>query len=130
MNRTAPHQNQAYEISAWRHIEILNDFIRGAVLPRLQDMHWNTPPRRKLQQISIRHFEMILCALRLMEAFWLIETSVSECLKELRNRILRTSLVWPLFCLIRLHVGLYFSMSSFRKLFFVFLCFLWIKTLK
>ena len=39
-------------------------------------------------------------------------------LKELRNRILRTTLEWSLFCLIRLYVGLYFSISSFRKLVF------------
>ena len=41
-----------------------------------------------------------------------------EMLKELRNRILCTTLVWSLFCLILLYVGLHFSMSSFRKLFF------------
>ena len=39
-------------------------------------------------------------------------------LKELRNRILRTTLEWSLLCLIRLYVGLHFSISSFRKLVF------------
>ena len=37
-------------------------------------------------------------------------------LKELRNRILRTTLVWKLLCLIRLYVGLHFSTSSCRKI--------------
>ena len=39
-------------------------------------------------------------------------------LKELRDRILRTTFVWSLFCLIPLYVGLHFSTSSFRKLVF------------
>ena len=37
-------------------------------------------------------------------------------LKELRNRILRITLEWSLFCLILLYLGLHFSMSFFRKL--------------
>ena len=43
---------------------------------------------------------------------------LEHTLKELRNRILRTTLVWSLFCLIRLYVDLHFSTSSFRKLVF------------
>ena len=39
-------------------------------------------------------------------------------LKELGNRILRTTLVWSLFGLIRVYVVLHFSTSSFRKLVF------------
>ena len=39
-------------------------------------------------------------------------------LKELRNRILRTTLVWSLFCLTWLYVGLHFLTGSFRKLVF------------
>ena len=39
-------------------------------------------------------------------------------LKELRNLILRTTLVWSLFCSIRVYVGQDFSTGSFRKLVF------------
>ena len=34
--------------------------------------------------------------------------SLEKDLKELRNRILRTTFVWSLFSLIRLYVGLHF----------------------
>ena len=51
-------------------------------------------------------------------------------LKELRNRILHTILVWSLFSLMWLYVGLHFLEFLFQTWFFVFLCFLWIKTLK
>ena len=47
-----------------------------------------------------------------------IEKIHHRTLRELRNRILRTSLVWSLFGLIRLYVVLHFSTSSFRKLVF------------
>ena len=33
---------------------------------------------------------------------------LNHCLKELRNRIIRSILVWSLFCLIRLYVGMHF----------------------
>ena len=39
------------------------------------------------------------------------------------------SLVWSLFCLIRLYVGLHFLQFLLENKFFVFLCFLWIKAL-
>ena len=51
-------------------------------------------------------------------------------LKELRNRILRTILVWSLLCLIRLCVGLHFLRFLSEIYVFVFLYFLWIKSLK
>ena len=51
-------------------------------------------------------------------------------LQELRNRILRTTLTWSLFCLIRLYAGLQFLRRLLENTFFVILWFLWIKTLK
>ena len=48
-------------------------------------------------------------------------------LKELRNCILRTVLVWPLFCLIQVYVGLYFLQFFWKTSFLSlhFLCFFW-----
>ena len=61
----------------------------------------------------------IFLKLELQNTFWSNVTVAPlfvEMLKELRNRILRITLEWSLFCLILLYVGLHFSMSSFRKL--------------
>ena len=43
---------------------------------------------------------------------------------------LRTIIVWSLFCLIWLYVGLHFLRFLFENWFFIFLCLLWIKILK
>ena len=53
-------------------------------------------------------------------------------LKELRNCILRIILVWSLFCLMRIYVGLHFLQFLLENYFFVLLCFVlfflfWIK---
>ena len=51
-------------------------------------------------------------------------------LNELQNCILDTILVWSLFLLIRLYMGLHFLQFLLENLFFVFLFFLWINRLK
>ena len=47
-------------------------------------------------------------------------------LKELRNRVLLNILVWSLFCLIRVSVGLHFLQFHLENWFFVFLCFVFL----
>ena len=53
------------------------------------------------------------------------------CLKELLNCTLRIILVWSLFCLIRVYVGLHFLQFFSKTSFLFFLCFLcflfWVK---
>ena len=67
-------------------------------------------------QIKSNFLKVVAKSLNIFEQFQV--SCRPSALKELRSRILRTTLEWLLFCLIRHYVGLHFSMSSFRKLVF------------
>ena len=54
--------------------------------------------------------------------FWKICSLFGQILKELRNRNLPTILVWSLFCLMRLYVGLHFLQFLFWKTSFLSSC--------
>ena len=73
----------------------------------------------KLLYANSHHIKMkLICKDKLI-----VNKSVRKNLKELRNRTLSIILVWSLFFLIRVYVGLHFLQFLLKNQFFVFLCF-------
>ena len=58
INRATPQKNITLKNLMWVHWN-LHNFINGGVPLCTPSMHWDTPPRRKLQQNTIRYFETI-----------------------------------------------------------------------
>ena len=90
------------------------------------EKHFHIQRKFSYIQKNIFIFKVIFLCLKKFSKFREI-----PYLKELRNRILSTILVWSLFCLIRLYVGLNLLRFLLENQSFVyFLCFLCMKTFK